>query len=105
MAAKGFIKLLEIAERSKKTRFRLVGAGRMRLDRCRFLLSGENFLAPIGEVAEILKTPRYTMVPGVEPWMRGLANVRGRLLPITDMMMFLGRKSSSARAKAPSFGG
>jgi twitching motility protein PilI len=51
-------------------------------------------LAPIGEVAEILKLPRYTLIPGVELWMKGLANVRGRLLPITDILMFLGRKST-----------
>jgi len=34
------------------------------------------------------------LIPGVETWMRGLANVRGRLLPITDVLMFLGRKSA-----------
>ncbi|MBP8020619.1 MAG: chemotaxis protein CheW [Agitococcus sp.] len=94
MAAKGFIKLLEIAERSKKRGLGLLGQGANAWTGVGFSLSGENFLTPIGEVAEILKTPRYTMIPGVEPWMKGLANVRGRLLPISDMMMFLGRKSS-----------
>jgi twitching motility protein PilI len=58
-----------------------------------FMLAGEYFLAPIGEVAEVLKVPRYTMIPGVEAWMKGLANVRGRLLPISDILMFMGRKT------------
>jgi len=92
MAAKGFIKLLEIAERSKKRGLGLLGQGENAWTGVGFELSGERFLTPIGEVAEILKVPRYTMIPGVEPWMRGLANVRGRLLPITDMLLFMGRK-------------
>jgi twitching motility protein PilI len=61
MAAKGFIKLLEIAERSKKRGLGLLGQGANAWTGVGFLLSGENFLTPIGEVAEILKTPRYTM--------------------------------------------
>ena len=93
MAAKGFIKLLELAERSKKRGIGLLGQGANAWTGVGFTLSGENFLAPIGEVAEVLKVPRYTLVPGVESWMKGLANVRGRLLPISDMMMFMGRKS------------
>jgi twitching motility protein PilI len=31
--------------------------------------------------------------------MRGLANVRGRLLPITDILLFLGRKSNKQEQK------
>ncbi|PTQ87950.1 chemotaxis protein CheW [Agitococcus lubricus] len=94
MAAKGFIKLLEIAERSKKRGMGLLGQGADAWTGVGFMLAGEYFLAPIGEVAEVLKVPRYTMIPGVESWMRGLANVRGRLLPISDMLMFMGRKTS-----------
>lgn len=92
MAAKGFIKLLEIAERSKKRGLGMLGQGVDAWTGVGFMLAGEYFLAPIGEVAEVLKVPRYTMIPGVETWMRGLANVRGRLLPITDILMFMGRK-------------
>jgi len=94
MAARGFIKLLEIAGRSKRRGLGLLGQGETGWTGVGFVLAGENFLAPIGEVSEILKPPRYTLIPGVESWMRGLANVRGRLLPITDILMFLGRKST-----------
>ncbi|HEX5361074.1 MAG TPA: chemotaxis protein CheW [Fluviicoccus sp.] len=94
MAAKGFIKLLEIAERSKQRGLGLLGQGGDAWTGVGFTLAGQHFLAPIGEVAEILKVPRYTMIPGVAGWMKGLANVRGRLLPIMDLLLFLNRRST-----------
>lgn len=33
--------------------------------------------------------PEYTSMPMVEPWLLGLANIRGRLLPLTDLPQFL----------------
>jgi len=41
------------------------------------------------EVVEILSLPQVTQVPGAQPWMLGLANVRGNLLPIVDLKQFL----------------
>lgn len=41
------------------------------------------------EVLEILPMPQVTPVPGAQPWMLGLANVRGNLLPIVDLKQFL----------------
>ena len=41
------------------------------------------------EVREILTLPQVTPVPGAQPWMLGLANVRGNLLPIVDLKQFL----------------
>ena len=42
-----------------------------------------------GEVLEILPIPQITPVPGAQPWMLGVANVRGNLLPIVDLKQFL----------------
>lgn len=42
-----------------------------------------------GEVREILPLPQVTPVPGAQPWMLGVANVRGNLLPIVDLKQFL----------------
>ncbi|MFC3552360.1 chemotaxis protein CheW [Lysobacter cavernae] len=42
-----------------------------------------------GEVLEILPLPQATVVPGAQPWLLGLANVRGSLLPIVDLKQFL----------------
>src|SRR3546814_1495405 len=33
--------------------------------------------------------PQGTPVPGTQPWMLGVANVRGNLLPIVDLKQFL----------------
>lgn len=99
MAARGFIKLLEIAARSKQRGLGVLGQGTSVWTGVGFVLSNTNFLVPIGEVSEILKPPRYTSIPGVEVWMRGLANVRGRLLPITDILLFLGKKPSKQEQK------
>lgn len=56
-----------------------------------FTLGGLQYLAPMSEVAEILSVPKYTQVPGVQGWVKGIANVRGRLLPIMDLQLFFDR--------------
>ncbi|MDX1588398.1 MAG: chemotaxis protein CheW [Oleiphilaceae bacterium] len=55
-----------------------------------FTLAGEHYVAPMGEVVEILHVPRFTQVPGVRHFMLGVANVRGRLLPVVDLADFFG---------------
>lgn len=41
------------------------------------------------EVVEILPMPQVTPVPGSQPWMLGVANIRGNLLPTVDLKQFL----------------
>lgn len=44
-----------------------------------------------GEVVEILNFPSgVSQVPGAKPWMRGIANIRGNILPIIDLQAFFG---------------
>lgn len=62
-----------------------------------FSLLGSYFVAPMGEVAEMLEVPHYTHLPGVQPWVRGVANVRGRLLPIFDLGIYFGGRLASGR--------
>lgn len=62
-----------------------------------FSLFGRHFVAPMGEVSEMLDIPHYTQLPGVQSWVRGLANVRGRLLPLTDTAVYLGGHLESPR--------
>ncbi len=62
-----------------------------------FRIGEQHFVAPMGEVAEVLHEPRYTLLPGVKNWVRGIANVRGRLLPVMDLCGFLGAELSSAK--------
>jgi len=54
-----------------------------------FQIGGVRFVSPLGEVSEIMQLPRYTTLPGVKPWLLGVANVRGRLIPIIDMHQYL----------------
>ncbi|MCV6615722.1 MAG: chemotaxis protein CheW, partial [Cellvibrionaceae bacterium] len=53
--------------------------------------------APVGEISEMLEIPPSTRLPGVQPWVVGVANVRGRLLPIFDMAEFFGGKLGASR--------
>jgi twitching motility protein PilI len=56
-----------------------------------FRLGSERLLLERGEVREILLPPAgITRVPGARSWVRGLANVRGQLLPVMDLKDFLG---------------
>lgn len=50
----------------------------------------QDYLVNLQEVAEILSIPAYTPVPGAKPWVKGLANIRGTLVPIVDLHGFLG---------------
>ncbi len=54
-----------------------------------FRFGPHHFVAPMGEIAEILEYPPLTRVPSALPWVRGIANVRGSLLPIMDLKGFV----------------
>jgi len=54
-----------------------------------YRLGARRLASGFGEVLEILPLPQVTVVPGAQPWMLGLANVRGNLLPIVDLKQFL----------------
>ncbi len=54
-----------------------------------FQIGGTRLVSPMGEVGEILKVPKITALPGVKSWILGIANVRGRLMPIVDLHEYL----------------
>lgn len=62
-----------------------------------FLLLNHRFVVSLGQIAEMLEIPPSTRLPGVQPWVLGLANVRGRLLPLFDMPQMLGGKATGQR--------
>ncbi|HEX2585014.1 MAG TPA: chemotaxis protein CheW [Steroidobacteraceae bacterium] len=56
-----------------------------------FRLGGETFMVAREETREVLSVPtNLTRVPGAKLWIRGLANIRGQLLPVVDLRAFLG---------------
>ena len=54
-----------------------------------FRIGGNNLVTSLGEVVEILDVPELTVVPLTLPWVRGLANLRGNLLPVIDLNGYL----------------
>ena len=55
-----------------------------------FRLGDRWVVAPREDVREVIVTPPLTRVPGARPWLLGLANVRGGLLPVCDLQRLLG---------------
>jgi twitching motility protein PilI len=56
-----------------------------------FRMGGETFLIAREETREVLGYPAViTRIPGAKSWVKGLANVRGQLLPMLDLRQFLG---------------
>lgn len=61
-----------------------------------FKLCGYELLVPMEDVVEIGDMPPVTHLPGVKPWVIGLTNMRGNLLPIMDLGRFLFGSGASA---------
>jgi twitching motility protein PilI len=60
-----------------------------------FRIGGSRMVAAMGEVVEILTYPELSVVPYTCSWVRGVANIRGRLLTVIDMNGYLhGRLTS-----------
>lgn len=57
-----------------------------------FRVAGKNMVTPVDEVTELLTCPSMSRVPGTKSWVRGIANVRGNLLPIMDLKGYLMRE-------------
>jgi twitching motility protein PilI len=61
-----------------------------------FRMGGETFLVAREETREVLGYPAaITRIPGAKGWVRGLANIRGQLLPMLDLRQFLGSGATS----------
>ena len=55
--------------------------------------------APLDEVSEIITYPELARVPGTKSWVRGIANIRGNLLPIMDLRDFLTNEPCTLTAR------
>lgn len=54
-----------------------------------FRVGSLRLVSPLGDIIEILSLPQLTRVPGTKDWIRGIANVRGNIMPIVDIHAFL----------------
>lgn len=60
--------------------------------------SGANrWLVPREEIREVMEFPPTTRVPGARDWVRGITNVRGRLVPVVDLQAFDGTGETIGR--------
>jgi purine-binding chemotaxis protein CheW len=57
-------------------------------------LGAGKFAVELASVAEVGRTPKVTRVPGLPAWMAGVANWRGRILPILDLRPLLGAEAA-----------
>lgn len=97
MASRGFIELLRLADLARARKTGRHESAQALWSGIVFDSLGERLVAPLGEISEVLAVPEHTTVPRTKPWLLGIANVRGRLLPLVDLALFLGDKAPSHR--------
>jgi purine-binding chemotaxis protein CheW len=61
-----------------------------------FRLGSARYALPMAEVAEVGRWAPPTRVPGAPDWVAGLANWRGRVLPVLDLRRLLGAPTAPA---------
>ena len=93
MAANGFIELLRLFKRGNK-QYASTQNEVSRWSGIAFEMLGQYFVAPLGEISEVIYPPKYTPVPNTQAWVRGLANIRGRLLSVSDLSQFISGQRS-----------
>ena len=58
-----------------------------------FRLGGETFGLDIAVVQEICSLPPVTRIPGTSAHVRGVVNLRGRVVPVVDLRVLFGMES------------
>jgi purine-binding chemotaxis protein CheW len=53
-------------------------------------LGGSRFAVAMADVAEVTALPTVTRLPGAPAWLAGVANWRGRMLPVIDIRTLVG---------------
>jgi purine-binding chemotaxis protein CheW len=61
-----------------------------RTDFLEFGLAGESYAVELALVREVCAGKQITYIPGAPPFMAGVANIRGRILPVADLAVFFG---------------
>jgi twitching motility protein PilI len=56
-----------------------------------FRLADLMLVSPLDQVSEVLPCPSITLVPGTQPWLKGVANLRGTLMTIVDLPEYFGK--------------
>jgi purine-binding chemotaxis protein CheW len=60
-----------------------------------FTLDTEKYATPISEVREVVKGAEVTPVPGSPPFIVGVVNLRGKIIPVLDLEKLFDLQPSS----------
>jgi twitching motility protein PilI len=77
----------------------LVAAVEKEVGRYGFKIGELGLLIQPGSGSEVLQMPTIWSLPGAPPWMMGLINLRGNLVPIFELKMVLGLAQRNAETK------
>ena len=61
-----------------------------------FFVGGEEYAVNILKVKEIIEYGTVTVVPNTSPWIRGVTNLRGNVVPVIDLAVKFGLAASQA---------
>lgn len=64
-----------------------------------FEVLGTRCVASMKEARKVVDLTPTISIPGVKPWVRGLANIGGRVLAISDLSSFLSSGKSASNGK------
>jgi purine-binding chemotaxis protein CheW len=59
-----------------------------------FLTAGEEYAIAIAKVSEIVEYETVTFVPNTPSWIRGVVNLRGKVVPVVDLAVKFGMPAS-----------
>jgi twitching motility protein PilI len=80
-----------LAERMQAARAQALGQSWLAVE-----CAGHDFLLSLQQAGEIFSVPALTKVPHTQPWLAGVANLRGGLYAVADLGGFLGLRGEGA---------
>ena len=60
-----------------------------------FSVGGRRLVTAMADISEVMHCPKLARVPGAKPWLMGIANLRGALLPVVNLHGFLRGQSAA----------
>jgi purine-binding chemotaxis protein CheW len=81
--------------RSRKGPYRKQGRGEAQI--VVFKLEGENYGIEIGQVREIIRKREITQVPRQPPYVEGVINVRGTIIPVVNLKKRFGFQGDASK--------
>lgn len=62
-----------------------------------FRIGSLGFLVPLGTYCEVIEQIQVNPLPNVKPWLGGLLNLRGNLVPVIDLRWVLGEEAVDSK--------